>query len=43
MATAYIVSGDQGVKITYTNGCHVLIGTQHPNELKAALDAVIMG
>lgn len=43
LATAYIVSGDQGVKITYSNGCHVLVGTQHPNELKAALDAVIMG
>lgn len=36
--TAYNVSGDLGVRIDYENGYHLLIGTRHPEELKAAID-----
>jgi len=41
MASAYIVNGDVGVRINYENGCHIFLGTQHPKELKAAIDAVV--
>lgn len=36
-AKAYNTGGDEGVRIEYTNGCHVLIGTRHPHELCTAI------
>lgn len=39
---AYNVSGDLGVRLDYDNGLHLLIGTQHPDALKSAID-VCMG
>lgn len=41
MATAYIVQGDRGVKLSYANGCHIFIGTQRPEALKEALDRIV--
>ena len=40
-ATSYAVTGDQGVRIDYENGCHILIGTQHPDALFQALQRVL--
>ncbi len=36
--TAYNVTGDLGVRMDYENGYHLLIGTRHPDALKAAID-----
>lgn len=41
--TAYTVGGDQGVAITYENGHHVLIGSQHPELLAAAINELMFG
>jgi len=38
---AYNVTGNLGVRIDYENGCHLLIGTRYPEELKAAMDAMM--
>ncbi len=35
--TAYNVSGNQGVRIDYDKGNHILIGTQYPEHLEAAI------
>lgn len=40
-STAYNVRGIEGVRINYDNGCHVMIGTQHPDELFAAVKTVL--
>ena len=37
---AYNISGDQGVQLILTNGDRVLIGTQRPHELEAAIQAI---
>ncbi|MBI2421957.1 MAG: hypothetical protein HYV27_03930 [Candidatus Hydrogenedentes bacterium] len=34
---AYNIQGKLGVRIEYSNGCHLLIGTRYPNELAAAI------
>jgi hypothetical protein len=36
-STCYTVRGLEGVRIDYENGCHVLLGTQHPDALFQAL------
>jgi hypothetical protein len=38
---AYNVSGDQGVQLVLTNGKRVLIGTQRPQELEAAIVSIL--
>ena len=38
--TAYNVSGNEGVRIYYPNGCHVYIGSQHADTLEAALHEI---
>jgi hypothetical protein len=38
---AYNVSGDQGVQLILTNGDRVLIGTQRPQELEAAIVSIL--
>jgi hypothetical protein len=38
---AYNVSGDQGVQLVLTNGDRVLIGTQRPTELEAAIVSIL--
>lgn len=38
---AYNVKGDQGVQLVLTNGDRVLIGTQRPQELAAAIDSIL--
>lgn len=38
---AYNVSGDQGVQLVLTNGDRVLIGTQRPAELEAAIVSIL--
>jgi hypothetical protein len=40
-STAYNVRGEDGVRIDYENGCHVLLGTQHPEALFQALKHVL--
>jgi len=40
-STAYNVRGIDGVRINYENGCHVMIGTQHPDALFAAIKTVL--
>ncbi len=42
-STAYNVSGNEGVRIHYDNGCHVFIGSQHADALEAALHAITGG
>jgi len=37
---AYNVSGNRGVKLTYRKGNHLLIGSQHPDQLAAAIEAM---
>lgn len=37
---AYNMSGDQGVQLVLTNGQRLLIGTQRPQELEAAIRAM---
>ncbi len=37
---AYNVSGNRGVRLTYTTNRHVLIGSQKPDELAAAIEAI---
>ena len=37
---AYTVSGDRGVKLSYTTGRHLLIGSQKADELAAAIQAL---
>lgn len=37
---AYNVSGNQGVRIDYKNGKHILIGTQEPKKLLKALQQI---
>lgn len=37
---AYNVSGNQGVKINYKNGKHILIGTQEPKKLLKAIQQI---
>lgn len=39
-ATAYNMRGNRGVRLHYQNGYHLLIGTEHPEELLAALKAI---
>lgn len=36
----YNVSGEEGVRIDYDNGCHVMIGSQRALELEAALHRI---
>ena len=38
---AYNVSGDEGVQLVLTNGSRILIGTQRPQELEAAIDSIL--
>lgn len=38
---AYNIHGDRGVKLEYPNGRHVLIGSQKPEELAAAIEPLI--
>ncbi len=38
---AYNVMGNRGVKIVYSNGRHILIGSQKPEELAQAVRSVI--
>lgn len=40
-ATAYNVSGDQGVRIYYENGYHYLIGSSRPDALAQAINDYI--
>ena len=37
---AYNVSGNRGVKLTYYAGNHILIGSQQPEELAAAIESL---
>jgi len=37
---AYTVFGNRGVRITYTTGHHYLIGSQQPDQLAAAIEAI---
>jgi hypothetical protein len=37
---AYTVSGNRGVRLTYTTNRHLLIGSQRPDELAAAIEAL---
>jgi hypothetical protein len=39
---AYNVSGDQGVQLVLTNGNRILIGTQRPQELEAAIESIVV-
>jgi hypothetical protein len=38
---AYNVKGDQGVQLVLTNGDRVLLGTQRPRELEAAIVSIL--
>ena len=38
---AYNASGDQGVQLVLTNGNRILIGTQRPQELEAAIVSIL--
>ena len=38
---AYNVSGDRGVRLELTNGDHLLVGSQRPEELARALDVAL--
>jgi hypothetical protein len=38
---AYNISGDQGVQLVLTSGDRVLIGTQRPQELQAAIASIL--
>lgn len=38
---AYNVKGDQGVQLVLTNGDRVLLGTQRPQELEAAIVSIL--
>lgn len=38
---AYNATGDLGVRIDYANGRHLLIGSQRPDELAAAISAIL--
>jgi uncharacterized membrane protein len=38
---AYNVSGDRGVRIDYTNGGHILIGSQRADELAQAIRSIL--
>ncbi|MBI3117111.1 MAG: hypothetical protein HYZ00_00385 [Candidatus Hydrogenedentes bacterium] len=40
-AKAYNTGGNQGVRIHYANGYHLLLGTQYPAELQAAIAQVL--
>lgn len=37
---AYNPTGNRGVKLTYANGSHILIGSQRPHELAQAIESV---
>ena len=37
---AYNVSGNHGVRLTYTTNRHLLIGSQKPDELAAAIQSL---
>jgi len=37
---AYNVFGNRGVRLTYCAGSHLVIGSQHPEELAAAIEAL---
>ena len=39
--TAYLVQGEDAVRLDYENGCAVIIGTQHPEALRKALEAIV--
>ncbi len=39
---AYNARGNLGVRIDYSNGYHLLVGSCHPDELKEALDAMMV-
>ncbi len=39
---AYNMSGDQGIQLVLTNGNRILIGTQRPQELQAAIDSILV-
>jgi hypothetical protein len=36
-ATLYSTGGDHGVRIDFDNGCHIMLGTRHPEALMNAL------
>ena len=38
---AYNVKGDKGVRLDFDNGRHLLIGSQQPDELEAAIRSII--
>lgn len=38
---AYNMSGDQGVQLLLVNGNHILIGSQRPQELEAAIASIV--
>ncbi len=40
---AYNLYGDQGVQLVLTNGNRILIGTQRPQELEAAIASILPG
>jgi hypothetical protein len=37
---AYNVSGNRGVRLTYTTGRHLLLGSQQPDQLATAIEAL---
>jgi hypothetical protein len=39
---AYTIGGNRGVALTYENGHHILIGSQYPDLLAAAINEVMM-
>lgn len=41
--TAYNISGNEGLRIYYTNGCHVFVGSQHAEALEAAVHEITGG
>ena len=40
-AKAYSVGGGQGVRISYRNGYHLLLGTRHPRDLAMAVSRIL--
>lgn len=40
-AKAYNLGGNDGVRIDYTNGYHLMIGTKHPESLEASIQHLV--
>lgn len=40
-ATLYAVGGNQALRLDYDNGCHILLGTRHPEAMLAAMKRIL--